>query len=478
MTFQRDLAWQHLELTYRSSVSHHLARYALAMNFSMLPEDVVHQVKRCVLDALGCAIGAYESPGRTIFEETIKEIGGPQEATVYCSGLLTSALNASLINSFLVRFLDFNDMGGGAHNSDAISSILAVSEREKASGKDFLTSLVISYELGARFRDSVATAPLNEIRVQNSLEEKGWTSDVRAGLNQPPAIGKLMGLTEGQIANAIGICLSHALPLGILDGHTEECVMAKNIRFGWVAHDAILACMLAKKGFTGPVRIIESDAGIRGIIAQGNMDLQQLTDFSGWRMREVRFKAMPANATTFGHVFATLGIVNEHNLKADDIAAVRIKAHIRECRHTTALPKKYPRNAESADHSAFYANAIAIKERTFGPDSSKPEKFTDPVVLDLIEKITIEPDPALTPYQGKSEIVTKDGRCFQKFVDVPHGLGNDPFTDKELEDKFGEMASKYMSSKQIKKIFDACWNIEKLDDLSKLTKLMVFSGSR
>lgn len=474
MTFQRDLAWQHLELTYRASISHHLARYALAMNFSLLPEDVVHQAKRCVLDALGCAIGAYEAPGRTILEGTVTEIGGPPEATVFFSGLRTSALNASLVNSFLVRFLDYNDMGGGAHNSDAISSILAVSEREKASGKDFLTSLVISYELGARFRDSVATAPLHEIRVQNSLEEKGWTSDVRAGLNQPPAIGKLMRLTEEQIANAIGICLSHALPLGILDGHREECVMAKNIRFGWVAHDAILACMLAKKGFSGPVRIIESDAGIRGIIAQGNMDLQQLIDFSGWRMREVRFKAMPANATTFGHVFATLGIVKEHDLKPDDIAAVRIKAHARECRHTTALPKKYPRNAESADHSAFYANAIAIKERAFGPDSSRPEKFTDPVVLDLIEKITVELDPGLTPYQGRSEILTKDGRCFERFVDVPHGLGNDPFTDEELEHKFSEMASRHMSKEQIRNIFDTCWNLEKVNDLTSLTKLMVF----
>src|SRR5687767_5890267 len=113
MTFQRDLAWHQLELTYRASIAHQFARYALALNFELLPEPVVHQAKRCLLDALGCAIGAYEAPGRTICEDTVNDIGGREEATVFCSGLRTSALNAALVNSFLIRFLDYNDSGGG-----------------------------------------------------------------------------------------------------------------------------------------------------------------------------------------------------------------------------------------------------------------------------------------------------------------------------------------------------------------------------
>lgn len=466
MTFQRDLAWQYLDIAYRSSVSHQLARYALTLNYSLLPETVVHQAKRCVLDALGCAIGAYEAPGRTILEATIKEIGGPEEATVFCSGLRVSALNASLVNGFLVRFLDYSDLGGGGHNSDALSSILAVAERQKASGKDFLTSLVISYELGARFDDSIP----------GSIEDRGWTSDIRAGLNQPPALGKLMGLDEEQIANAIGLTMSHTLPLGILDSHREENVMAKNIRFGWAAHDAIMACMLARNGFTGPRRIIEADTGIRNMIANGEMDLERLIEFSGWRILDVIFKGLAANASTHGHVYATLGIVKEQNLKVEDIAAVHIKTSTRVARHTTTLAKKYPRTAENADHSAFYATAHAIKERGFGPDSIDPARFTDPVILDLIEKTTVEADPSLGKSQGISEIITTDGRTFQKRINVPHGAGNDPLSDQELEDKFTEMASKHMRADHVQRLIDACWNVEKIDDISKLAKLMVFQG--
>jgi 2-methylcitrate dehydratase len=170
--------------------------------------------------------------------------------------------------------------------------------------------------------------------------------------------------------------------------------------------------------------------------------------------------------------------VKEHDLKPEDIAAVRIKAGLRESRHTTTFSKKYPRSAENADHSAFYANAIAIKERAFGPESFEPEKFTDPVVLDLIERITVEPDPSMPEegYQGISEITTKDGRRFHKRVDTPHGFADDPLTDGELEDKFREMAAKYMGEVQIQKIFDTVWNVEKLKDMGTLTKLMVFES--
>jgi 2-methylcitrate dehydratase len=467
MSFRRDLVWQNLDHVYRSSIAYQYARYALSLNYEILPAEVVHQAKRCLLDDSGCAIGAYKAPGRPMVEEVIKKIGGSEDATVFCSGLRTTTLNATLVNSFLVRYLDYNDMGGGGHNSDSIPAILAVAESEKANGQDFLTALVISYELGARFSDAQGG--------HTSYESKGWTIDIRGGVSIPPALGRLMGLDESQIANAIGICASHALPLGILDTNREENTMSKNLRFGLVTYDAILACLLAKQGFTGPVRVVEGESGIREVIMKGDMDLERLVDFSGWRILNTRYKNLCANGSSFGHVLATLAIVKENDLKPEDIASVRLRTGLRESRHTASLVKKYPRDAENADHSAFYANAIAIKERHFGPEAFSPEKYNDPVILDLIEKISVEPDPDMSEHsiQGISEIVTRDGRKFEKRVDTPHGFASDPLTDGELEEKFREMASKYFSESRIQKIFNTIWNAEKLDDIGKLMSLMV-----
>jgi 2-methylcitrate dehydratase len=285
-------------------------------------------------------------------------------------------------------------------------------------------------------------------------------------------------LSEEQIANAIGCCASGNVTLQILDSNTEEFGMRKNLRFGAISYSAILYCLLAKKGFSGPVRVVEGDNGWKQVLAKGELDLGRMTDFSGWRILEVRHKTLCTNGTNHGSVLATLAIVKEQNLQPEDIAAVRLKIGQRQTLHGTAPAKKYPRNAETADHSTHFTNAIAIKERALGPDQFTPEKFSDPVVLDLVERITVETDTSIPGREGAiCEITTKDGRKFEKKVVTPHGRGDDPLSDREIEYKFKDMANRYMDEQQMQQIIDTVWDTEKLDDMNQLMRLMVFKSS-
>jgi 2-methylcitrate dehydratase PrpD len=76
MTLPHDLVWQNLDLVNKASIAHQFACYALGLSYEALPQDVVHQAKRSLLDALGCAIGAYDAPGRPVCEAVIQELGG------------------------------------------------------------------------------------------------------------------------------------------------------------------------------------------------------------------------------------------------------------------------------------------------------------------------------------------------------------------------------------------------------------------
>ncbi|MCL4499390.1 MAG: MmgE/PrpD family protein [Chloroflexi bacterium] len=469
MTLARDLAWKNYnENVVPGTISHQWARYALSVNYDTLPPEVVHQAKRILLDTFACAIGASEAPGRPILEGAVREIGGNPEASVFGSGYQTTAINATLVNCFMVRYLDYNDMGGGGHNSESIPPILAVAEREKASGRDFLTSVVLSYEIGQRITDSIRGA---------NLENRGWNVDCRAGLSLPAPLGKLMGLNEDQITNAIATAGAHAPSLGILDCHREEFAMAKNLRFGFVAQHCILSCLVAKGGFTGFIRIVEGDKGYNQVICNNEMDLEKLVDFTGWKILNGSFKTICQNYTTQAHILATLALVKEHDLKPEDIASVKIKPCLRDSRHVVTIPgKKYPRNTESATHSAFFGNAMVIKERALGPAQLTPEKFNDPVILDLIEKITIEADPNLEEFQdtGTSIITTKDGRVLEKFMPYPHGNWRDPLTDAEVEEKFRGAAAPHMDEAKIKNFIDTVWSVDKLANMKDLAKLMVW----
>ncbi|HWA19576.1 MAG TPA: MmgE/PrpD family protein [Devosia sp.] len=467
MSFLRSLAHKEMESRERTSVAYRYGEYALGLKFDELPSDAVHMAKRVLLDAMGCALGALEAPGYPIIRDFAREFGGPAEATLIGTGEKTSAFNATLVNSFLVRFLDFNDIGGGCHNTDAISNLLAVAERQKSNGEEFLTALVASYELGIRF----------DIGRPGG---RGWTRDLRASVSVPPAIGRLLGLDELQIANAIGVLASGTLPLGVLDVAGEERVMRKNLRFGWTAAYGIVACLLAKKNFTGPVRVIEGEEGIAEVLFGGNYDFEAATDFRGFGIVNTRFKSLAACAALQGAIHATLAVVRENDIKPEDVAQVYIKIGSKNFLRPT-IYSKYPRNAETADHSFYYTNAYAIAHREMGPESAKETHFGDPTILDLMEKIHLSHDPKIPPYKksgalhfseqgrdGKTEIILKDGRSFSKHVVTPHGFGNDPLTDRELEEKFAGMASRYMSFKQIQKIFDTIWSADKLEDMGQL----------
>lgn len=478
-----ELTWEYLDDRYESSVAYQFARYGLAVDYESLPDAVVHQAKRSILDGLGCAIGAFEAEGFEACTELVDQLGGVEEATVFGTGQRTNAVNAALANGFLVRYLDFNDSGGGGHNSDAIPSLLAIAEREGASGREFLTSLVVSYELGKRFREGIQAGELG----REAFHRAGVTNDLRGGLNMPPALGKLLGMDEEAIANAIGICATRNAPLKILDADVEELTGTKNLRLGSVAADAIRCCILAENGLTGPIQVVEGDQGIIEGLFDGKGKTEPMIDFAGWRILDTDYKTISANSTSHGHILATQRIVEDHDLGPEDVESVEIKASPREVRHTTSVGRKYPRNAETANHSAHFANAIVIRDGSFGPEAFDPANYEDPVVLDLIGRISVDVDPDLPvrSLQGTSIVMTTDGETYRETVRIPSGYGDrlaggevdeadvQPLSDEDLERKFRGMAEQQMGEDRVDKLVETVWNLEDLDDAGELATLMV-----
>jgi 2-methylcitrate dehydratase len=372
------------------------------------------------------------------------------------------------------RFLDFMDVYvvpepvmAGSHPCEIIPSIFAVGERQHSTGESVVEAIVAGYELSARYTDAST--------VNVSLPLKGWNIDLRAGFIVPVVVGKLLSLNVEQIENAIGIAASLNMVLDVLDASKEEYTMAKNLRFPLTAYDAILATFLAQKGFTGPRRVIEGHSGYVESVAHGDFDYDKCTNFKGFRIMETWFKPFTSCGSTHGHITATLQLVKEHDIKPEDVAQVRVWAGSGDVEHTGQPEKRYPKNKETADHSSYYLTAIAIIDRNVRPEQFTPEKFEDPKVRELNNKIIFEADPGLCfPAAGITEITTKQGETYRQRIDYPKGTIHNPMTDQELEDKFRSLASKFMSEAQMKEGIDAIYKIDKLKDVRELMNLLVF----
>ena len=463
------------------TIARELAQYALRLTFDDLPKEVIHEVKRAMLDTLGCAVGAYPSEPSRIIQSLIQELDGPEESTVIGSGLKTSCLNAILANGVMVRYLDFNDtyllVAGhdvsGGHPSEIIPTALALGERENCPGRDVITAIVLGYEFSARFFD----CSINPAAQEPTMEAKGWNADTRGIFVMPMVAGKLLGLSEEQLEHAIGISGCHNMILGILDAAGEEYNMTKNLRFPRTAHGGVMAALMAQKGFTGPTRVIEGNKGFVHTVLRGDFDAEKLTE-GGERFKilDTIYKSAAGDATTQGHLTATLQLVREHDIKPEDVAAVKIIAGSRCTEHTGDPVKRFPKNKETADHSSYYLTAVAITDREVGPDQYTPEKLGDPKVHELIEKVRMEADPSLDRFgrAGITEIRTKQGATYRQRVEYPKGDPRNPMTDQELEDKFRIMARKLMSETQIAEAIAAIYEMERLDDIGKLMEAVVF----
>ena len=461
------------------SVAKELADYAVSLSFQDIPPDVIHQTKRVVLDTVGCAVGGYDSEARRAIEEYVKESGHPGEATVFGSGTRTSCLNATLANGAMVRYLDYNDTAfiiqgetyrTGYHPSEVIPAVLALGERQRLPGRDVITAIVLGYDLSLAFLEGV---------IGVGMEKKGWNGDTRGAYIMPLAAGKLLGLNETQMENAVGIAGSCHAVLGILDTPAEEYTMTKNIRFPTMSYAGIMAAMLAQKGFTGPTTVIEGHDGFVEAIMNGDYDLSKIVPQRGkFAIRETCIKSIIADFSSHGHLTATLTLAREHDIKPEDVAEIRIITSKRCAEHTGDPVKKYPRNKETADHSSYYLTAIAIIDRQIGPEQFTPEKFQDPIVRELIDKVVLKGDPHLDKVRpaGISEIITKQGKRFQCRVDYPRGHARNPMTDEEIIEKFKGMASRYMKGKQIDQIVDVVFALDKLEDVGVLNRLMVFGS--
>jgi len=265
--------------------------------------------------------------------------------------------------------------------------------------------------------------------------------------------------------------------LGILDATGEEYTMTKNLRTTRTAYGGVMAALMAQKGFTGPTRVLEGNKGFIQTVMGGEFNVEKLTEVGEkFKILDTAYKPYPADGTTHGHVTATLELVKEHDIKPEDVVAVKIMAPSRCTEHTGDPAKRFPTNKESADHSSYYLTAIAIMDRRIGPDQYSEKKFKDPRVRELIEKVSIEADPSLdrTGQGGISEIRVKQGGIFKKRVEYPKGHLMNRMTDQDLEEKFHGMAEKFMTERRIKEVIATIYELEKLNDIGKLMSKVVF----
>jgi len=475
----------------KKSISRQISEFAVNLKYSDLPIGVIHEVKRYLYDSIGCAFGGYHTKDVNILRDIYTNMGGKKEATLIGFGDKIPAVNATLINSLMIRALDFNDIywkEDPSHPSDIIPAALSVGEMVGASMEDVIVAIVLAYEFEQR---------LCEFAVPGVRERK-WHHATLTQFVSPIAAGKILNLTVDQMVNAIGISGSHNHTIGCPTA--GKLTMMKNTVDPMAVQAGVFAALMAQKGYTGTEAIFEGKEGFmdcffgwdvktqqvspapmqgRESIAEWEWDLSKLVGNLGksFKILECSMKAFPTEALTHTHISAALKVVTENKISYDQIEQVTVTTIARAC-DILFDPHKYrPESRETADHSLPYCIAAALVDHKITTASFSEEKLKDPRIWEVIDKIkgvASEEFEKMFPAKQPSKVVvrTKNGKEFSEYLEYPKGDPREPMTMEDLENKFEGLSSQLFVASRTKEIKDAIFKAELMTAREFMKKLI------
>ena len=232
-------------------ISEQLARFVVWTKFEDIPEELVIKAQRHILDSVGAGIAGAVSPETKLLNKVFAicgETGG--NVPLWGKGIKVSARNAALSNGVSSHTFELDDTNGCDHSGAVVvpAAFAALSLCDRPiDGKEFIVAVTLGYDLARRALESCgAYEPHNGA---------GWHSTGTCGVfGAAAAVGRLLGLDVEKMQAALGIATSFAAGQW---SFVHDGAQNKRLHVGNAAHGGLLACLLAREGFTGPKMAFE-----------------------------------------------------------------------------------------------------------------------------------------------------------------------------------------------------------------------------
>lgn len=425
--------------------------------WSDIPPEVQNFTKRCLLDLTGVWIGAKSTElSRVICDHAAEQFGaGTKSATLMLDGRSVSPAGAALANGMTIDALDAHDgykPVKGHVGCHVLPTVLACCEAEgKMDGAEFLSHLIVGYEVGARAGLSLHNT------VTDYHTSGAWGAVSSAALG-----ARILNLDEDKTREAIGIGEYHG-PRSQMMRCIDHPTMLKD-GSGWGAMAGVSAAYLAKDGFTGaPAITVEADE-----VAHYWSDLGEY-----WTILDSYFKPYPVCRWAQPATEAAISLIREHGFAHKDIKTIETHSFHEACR----LATREPQSTEHAQYSLPFPVSAALVHGTLGPNEISGNTLQDEDVLRLSNAMKlIENDDynAAFPDQRYAHVVIElnDGT---RFVSERHAAKGDPedhFTDDEIREKYYWLTEPVIGKAKAKKIDDMIYSLDNDRSLKDYIALM------
>jgi len=282
-----------------------------------------------------------------------------------------------------------------------------------------------------------------------------------------------MKLNPTQLAHMLAIAASLSAGIRVNFGS-----MSKPLNAARASENGVFAAELASHGFTGGDNGLDGQWGFFQVLGDG-ADLDRIVGKLGqpWSIVNpgVSFKPYPCGSLSHPSMDAMMKVVKDHDLKPDQIQAVRLRAG-----NNILEPLRYgvARNELEAKFSVPFLMSAVILTRRAGMREFTDEFVQSPAAQAMMPRVTAVRDADIEKQgfdkiRSVVEVDLVDGRkLVQPSDDRYRGGPENPFTRADLKAKFDDCAGLVLPQPRLDAAFTAIESVDSMPDVRQLVKVL------
>jgi 2-methylcitrate dehydratase PrpD len=362
-----------------------LANFISSISFENIPPKVVAKAKDCIIDTLGCALGASKTPEVVMLINAFRPYLSPKGVSIWGSHYKTNSLVAAVLNGTMGHSLEMDDVHRRAKchaGTVVIPTAITLGEAEKITGKDLITAVVCGYEIMLRVGVGIGAA---------SHRQRGWHATGTCGtFGAAAAAGKIMGLSSSEMSWAFGLAGTQSSGLWAF---TADGAGNKKFHAGRAAESGILAAILAKGGITGPEYILEAKDGGLFYATSDEFSLSDVVEGLGehYMISDVSMKPYACCRSIHPAIDAVLELRKKGIIEPNKIKKINVRTYsvaVKQCGFT-----KKPKNVAEAQFCLAYGVAVALIDGNALIEQFSNARVTDEKVGKLASIVEVINDP-------------------------------------------------------------------------------------
>jgi 2-methylcitrate dehydratase PrpD len=444
-----------------------LARYIGASQTATLPDEAIELAKRHILDTLAAIVACRDLEAASVARHfALAQSAGAKTGALLGTphrGALLDAIFASAMCAHAAEINDFCPAAFVQPGAAIIPAALCVSESRGLSGRAFLASTIVGYEIACRFPRALGNRNLNAAVLAN--HSVGPLFGVAA------ALASLIRLPNERMNHLFSYCVQQAS--GSWQWLRDVEHIEKAFTFaGMPARRGAECALLAEAGFTGMGDPFVGEPGWLSSSMftgpQSDFDASILTRDLGKesQLPLVGYKQYPVGGPAQTTVEQMLQLVKRVDPR--QVRSVRIEMPGRADAFATA--------AMPALNLPYLCSIILLDGKLDFTAAQSRERFLhDEQVKSFMRNVQVVHDPvqeAVPRVESARVILTmSDSSKVESFLHHVKGFPDHPMDRDDVWNKARSLMTR-LGGKRIEKVIASVWNLEQLGNVKSLVNLV------